>query len=144
MAAIKRPLFALVRSAEKHLVDGDVDRLRWRIDWTLGKLREAALDLRHRGYPEAARFLERHAGFMVTFAELAVEGVAVPYSTNRVERVMGEVAKRCKNRWMHWSTVGLFNMLSILLVRYCDRKLYHSLKRNFYNDEGPVIIVKVT
>jgi hypothetical protein len=93
LGAVKRTLFTLVRSAEKHLVDGDVDRLRWRIDWALWKLGEAALDLRDRGYPEAAGFLERHAGFMVTFAELALEGVAVPYSSNRVERVMGGVAK---------------------------------------------------
>jgi hypothetical protein len=57
---------------------------------------------------------------------------------------MGEVAKRVKNRWMHWSTTGLKNMLSILLVRYCDEALYHSLKRNFYKDEGAFIIIKVT
>ena len=57
---------------------------------------------------------------------------------------MGEVAKRVKKRWMHWSTTGLENMLKILLVRYCDRKLYSSLKRNFYKDEGGFIIVKVT
>jgi hypothetical protein len=29
---VKRPLFALVRSAEKHLADGYVDRLRRRVD----------------------------------------------------------------------------------------------------------------
>ena len=131
MAAVKGPLFALVRSAEKHLVDGDVDRLRWRIDWTLGKLGEAVVDLRLRGYPEAARFLEGHAGFMVTFAELAVEGVAVPYSSNRVERVMGEVAKRCKNRWMHWGTEGLRSMLIFVLVRYSCEEVYEVFKKDY-------------
>jgi hypothetical protein len=28
LASVKRPLFALIRSAEKHLVDGDVEGLR--------------------------------------------------------------------------------------------------------------------
>ena len=56
----------------------------------------------------------------------------------------GEVAKRVKNRWMHWSTTGLENLLNILLVRYCDRDLYASLKQNFYKDAEAVIYVKVT
>jgi len=29
--------------------------------------------------------LERNARFMVTFAELALEGVKVPHTTNRIE-----------------------------------------------------------
>jgi len=49
-----------------------------------------------------------------------------------------------KNRWMHWSTTGLENLLNILLVRYCDRDLYASLKQNFYKDAEAVIIVRVT
>ena len=94
LEAVKIPLFTLVRSIEKHLVDWDVGRLRWRIEWTLMRLGEAAMGLRLRGYTKAARFLERHAGFMMAFTELALEGVVVPYSTNRVERVIGKVAKR--------------------------------------------------
>ena len=45
---------------------------------------------------------------------------------------------------MHWSTEGLENLLNILLVRYCDKELYASLKQNFYKDEEAVINVKVT
>lgn len=131
LEAVKMPLFTLVRSVERHRVDGDMGRLRWRIEWTLERLGEAARGLRLRGYTKAARFLERHAGFMVTFAELALEGVVVPYSTNRVERVMGEVAKRCKNRWMHWNTEGLRSILIFVLVRYSDVEVYEGFKKDY-------------
>jgi len=33
----------------------------------------------------------------VTFAEADVEGFEVPWTSNPVERMMGEVSKRCKN-----------------------------------------------
>jgi hypothetical protein len=131
LEAVKMPLFTLVRSVERHRVDGDMARLGWRIDWTLERLGVAAMSLRARGYEKAARFLERHAGFMVTFAELALEGVVVPYSTNRVERVMGEVAKRCKNRWMHWDMEGLRCILIFVLVRYSGVEVYEGFKKNY-------------
>jgi hypothetical protein len=54
---------------------------------------------------------------MVTFAKLALEEKIIPYTPNIIERLMGEIAKRCKDRWMHWSTDGLENMLHIILVR---------------------------
>jgi len=44
---------------------------------------------------------------MVTFAELALEDVEIPYTASKIERLMGEISKRCKNKWMHWSTNGL-------------------------------------
>jgi len=131
LETVKVPLFTLVNSVERHRVEGDLARLRWRIGWTLDKLGMAAMGLRARGYAKAARFLERRAGFMVTFAELALEGVTVPYSTNRVERVMGEVAKRCKNRWMHWNREGLRCILIFVLVRYSDMEVYEGFKKNY-------------
>jgi hypothetical protein len=133
--AIREPLFTLVHSAEKHLVDGDMGRLRWRIDWMLVMLGEAARDLRSRGYGKAGEYLERHAGLLVSFAELALEGVEVPYTTNRVERLMGEVAKRYKNRWMHWGTDGLRNILIFVLVRYTCEEVYERFKKAYIPHE---------
>jgi len=129
--AVKRPLFVLVKSVEKHLEDKDMVRLKRRIDWTLEKLGEAARDLRTRGHDKAAEFIERHAGFMVTFAELALEGIRIPYTTNRIERVMGEVAKRCKHKWMHWGTDGLRCILIFILVRYSDMEVYEGFKKAY-------------
>lgn len=137
-------LSTLRNSARKHLVDEDFERLRWRIDWALKELRKLSRELAGEGLTGAARFIRNSANYMVTFARLAMKGLSVPYPNNLIERLMGEVAKRVKNRWMHWSTTGLENLLNILLVRYCDRELYASLKQNFYKDAEAVIIVKVT
>jgi len=116
--------------------DGELDRLRWRIDWTLTTLGEAARDLRSRGYGKAGEYLERHAGLLVSFAELAVVGVEVPYTTNRVERLMGEVAKRCKNRWMHWGTDGLRSILIFVLVKYTCEEVYERFKNAYIHHEA--------
>ena len=116
-----------------------MERLRRRIDQTLLELYGAARDLRKNGYEGAGEYLERHAGLLVTFAELALEDVEVPYTTNRVERLMGEVAKRCKNRWMHWGTEGLRGILVLVLVRYTDEALYEAFKHAYIINEAFVI-----
>jgi len=47
-----------------------------------------------------------------------MKGVKIPYTNNLIERLMGEIAKRVKNRWAHWSTKGLQNILNFLLVGF--------------------------
>jgi len=121
---MKNALFALVKSVRKHLADGNKRRLRRRIKATLKKLYSIARKLKRDGYKTAAMFIAKNAMLMVTFAKLALEGKIIPYTSNVIERLMGEVAKRCKDRWMHWSTDGLENMLRIILVRYTNPKLY--------------------
>jgi len=88
--AVRHVIFPLVYSAQRHLEEEDGEKLRARIDNTLRELREVACKLRGRGYPKAADFLERNARLMVTFAEVALEGVRIPYTTNRIERLMGD------------------------------------------------------
>jgi len=121
---MRRALFALVRSVKRHLADGDKRRLRSRIGITLKKLHRISRKLNRQGYRAAARFVKKNAMLMVTFAKLALEGKIIPYTSNVIERLMGEIAKRCKNRWMHWSTEGLENMLHVILVRYTNPKIY--------------------
>jgi len=134
--AVKHVVFPLVYSAQKHLEDGDGEKLRAMIDEALRELRRVARGLRGRGYPKAARFLERNARFIVTFAEVALEGMRVPYTSNRIERLMGEVSKRCKHQWMHWSTDGLRNILILVLVRYTDEALYEGFKNAYIHNEA--------
>lgn len=81
---------------------------------------------------------------MLTFARPAMKEVVLSYTNNLVERLIGKVAKRVKNRWMHWSAEGLENLLNNMLVRCCDRGLYASLKQKHYNDVEAVIDVMVT
>jgi transposase-like protein len=75
----------------------------------------------------------KDARFMVTFAELAPDDIQIPYTTNRIERLMGEVSKRCKHRWMHWSTQGLKDILTSL-IRYTNEPLYDNLKAYIHNE----------
>ncbi len=61
---------------------------------------------------------------IVTFAETAVEGFEVPWTSNPVERLMGEVSKRCKNQWMRWTAEGLEALLQLRFVKYADPSHY--------------------
>jgi len=57
-----------------------------------------ARKLKRDGYKTAAMFVAKNAMLMVTFAKLALKGKVIPYTSNVIERLMGEVAKRCKDR----------------------------------------------
>lgn len=135
--AVKQALFTLVNSAKKHREDGDKERLKTRIEKTLRRLHEIADELEEKGYTKASSFIIRNARFMVTFAELAMEDVEIPYTTNEIERLMGEISKRCKHKWMHWSTEGLRNILTIILIRYTNQQLYNQFK-NAYIHNRPI------
>lgn len=87
-------LWTLRNSAEKHIVDGDVKRLLWRVDWALLELKKISCELFGEGLVSVARFIRNSANYMVTFARLAVKGVVVPFTSNLVERLMGEIGKR--------------------------------------------------
>jgi len=71
-------------------------------------------------------------------------GEFVPLSNNLVERLMGEVAKRVKHRWMHWSERGLENLLNILLARYCNKHLYGVMKEMYLSSNGTIVSLAVT
>lgn len=135
-ASAKQTLFTLVNSTKKHLIDKDTTRLKDRIDQTHQELYAMAAQLEQRGYPKAASFITRNARFMVTFADLALDGIKIPYTNNSMERLMGEVSKRCKGHWRHWSTVGLRNILALVLTRYTDENFYQQFK-NAYSHNTP-------
>jgi hypothetical protein len=78
------------------------------------------------GSEKAAGYLRRWLPSIVTFAEQAVEGFEVPWTSNPVERLICEVSKRCKNQWMRWTTEGLEALLRLRLVKYADPEHYRS------------------
>jgi len=126
---MKQLLYTLVNSVKKHLEDDDEEALRRRIESTVKSLIKLAGDLKLKGYQKTAAFIKSNARFMVTFAKLALKNMRIPYTSNVIERLMGEISKRCKHKWMHWSTGGLENILQIILVRYTNPQLY----RQFWN-----------
>lgn len=140
---VERVLWTLRNSVNVHVVDGDFKRLRWRIDWALEELKRISGELVGVGLVSVGRFICNAANYMVTFARLAVKGVVVPLTSNLVERLMGEIAKRVKHKWMHWSERGLENLLSILLSRYCNKRVYSEMKEKYLNANNTIINVKI-
>lgn len=126
-------LYTCRNSTIKHLKDGDIERLEWRINKTLKDLKQLAHELVEDSLTTAAKFLRNSANYLITFAKLARKQVRIPYTNNLIERLMGEIAKRVKHKWMHWSTTGLENLLNILLVRYCNQTHYNKLKEKYLN-----------
>lgn len=141
---LKTILNTLRNSTIKHLKDMDTQKLQQRIDRTLTDLKQLAKELWEDGFTAAAKFLRNSANHMITFAKLAIKQIRIPYTNNLIERLMGEIAKRIKNKWMHWSTTGLENLLNILLARYCNKQKYNKLKQKYLNQTHPIIQITVT
>ncbi|MBC8462780.1 transposase [Candidatus Bathyarchaeota archaeon] len=126
---LEKLLYTLKGSVEKHLEDGDVGALRRRINWFVKRVKSLAVRLLKLGCWQTPWFLLEVSNYVVTFAWLAVEGKRVPWNSNIIERLMGEVSKRAKHRWMSWSSRGLEAILNIILVRYTSEDLYEEFKR---------------
>jgi len=130
-AELESILYTLINSTHKHAKDGDHDALRRHIESTLKELDSLAAKLKRRGYREASQFITRNSKLLVTFAELATKGIRIPCTSNQIERLMGEIAKRCKHRWAHWSDQGLKNILTLILIHYTNPTLYEEYWQNY-------------
>lgn len=117
-------LLILRRSVLKHTKDKDYARLEWRVNKTKSELRQLAEDLSWNGWTTAGAFLRNEADAIVLFARLAPQRSDVPWTTNLVERIMGEISKRVKHKWMHWSDMGLDVLLNMLLTRLKNPDIY--------------------
>ncbi len=137
-------LQTLRNSVRKHLADRDFERLKWRIGWALSELDRLSRELVDDGLDTVGRFIRNAANYMVTFAKLAMKGICIPITNNLIERLMGEVAKRVKNKWMHWSTRGLENLLNILLARYCNKRVYSEMKERYLSPSNTQIRIATT
>ena len=137
-------LETLHNSVNRHLADQNFERLQWRISWTLLELEKLSRELLLDGLDTVARFIRNSANYLVTFARLAVKGTCIPLTNNLVERLMGEIAKRIKHKWMHWSTKGLENLLNILLARYCNKRLYNEMKEKYLSPNNTFIRITTT
>jgi len=110
-------VFHLKNSVAKHRPAEEFVAIRSRIARTRERLEKTAWQLEQFGSAKAAGYLRRWLPSIVTFAEHAVEGFEVPWTSNPVERLMGEVSKRCKNQWMRWTAEGLEAILQLRLVK---------------------------
>lgn len=117
-------LVILRASVKKHFQDKDWARLEWRVNKTREEIHLLADNLIENGWTTAGAFLKRETDGIVLFARLAPTRDDVPWTTNLVERVMGEISKRVKHKWMHWSELGLDALLNMLLTRLKNPDVY--------------------
>ena len=86
-----------------------------------------------RGFYTAAEFLRNISDHATTFASLAIMGIKIPSDNNRLERLMGEVSKRCKHKWMSWTDKGSEALLALLVCRLAEPGTYQDFfHRNLY------------
>jgi len=123
-------VFHLKNSVAKHRPDEEFAAIRERIARTTERIEKTAWQLDQYGSEKAAGYLRRWVPSIVTFAEAAIEGFEVPWTSNPVERLMGEVSNRCKNQWRRWTADGLEALLNLRLVKYTDPAHYQS----FFDD----------
>ncbi len=96
----------LRNSLAHHLSRDEGDAVEHRIQQTTKEFRRLGTLLHQEGCRRAARLLHRVSSFVTTFATLALQGITIPWNSNLIERLMGEVSKRCKHKWMNWTTTG--------------------------------------
>ena len=133
-------LYTLKNAVEKHLVDKNTDALKSRINKTVDELKKMSKELWKLGCRKTATFIKEYSNNMVVFAKFAVKGRRVPWNSNIIERLMGEIAKRTKHKWMRWTTKGLETIINIILVRYCSEENYEEFKNIIMKTENLIFI----
>ena len=124
ISEVSGELFHLKNSVEKHRPQEEYSAIRERIARTTERIEKTAWQLGQLSSPKAASYLREELDSMMTFAEDATDGFEVPWTSNPVERAMGEVAKRCKRDWMQWSEEGLEVLLQLRLTKYANPEHY--------------------
>jgi hypothetical protein len=133
VTTVQRILAHLRNSLALHIRRGETAAVEHRIVQTKKEFRRLATILENSGRWRTARFLNRMSNEVTTFASLALQGITVPWHNNLLERLMGEVSKRCKHKWMSWTTSGSQALLTLIVTRalepdthdqFFSRKLY--------------------
>ncbi len=137
---LETALYSLKNSVEKHFKDKNTEALKRRINHTVAELKKMAKELWKLGCRKTAKFIKEYSNSMVVFARFAVTGRRIPWNSNIIERLMGEISKRTKHKWMRWTTRGLETIVNIILVRYCSEKSYDQFKNKMMKSENLIFI----
>jgi hypothetical protein len=115
----------------------DIERIKAKISSTVDEFKRLAKELHEKCCYKAAKFIRDYSNSMVTFAKLAVEGIEIPWNSNVIERLMGEISKRIKHKWMRWTTRGLESILRLILVRYTNEPAYNAFRNEIMGRSTP-------
>ncbi|OPZ44221.1 MAG: Transposase, Mutator family [Euryarchaeota archaeon ADurb.BinA087] len=107
-----------------------------KINQVVQSMENLANRLTEKGCFQAAAFLNTYSNTLVTFARLSLCGIDVPWNSNMIERLMGEISKRVKHKWMRWTTQGLEAILRFILVRYTSPWLYRRFRHEYMGLHG--------
>jgi len=80
--------------------------------------------------------LKKYSNHVVTYAILLAGGKYIPWNSNIIERLMGEIQKRCKHKWMRWTTQGQESILNLILTRYTNKKYYKEFKNQKFHTQN--------
>lgn len=114
----------LKNSVALHAPAEEWDAIRHRIDTITDRLQRTIRHLELDGCHRSASFLRTWLPSLTRFAEAALDERTIPWTSNAVERAMGGVSKRCKNKWMRWTEAGLEAMLTLRQVRNTHPDLF--------------------
>ena len=126
---LKAILFSLSNAVAAQRGGSTGEPLKRKINETVDALKNLAEELWALSCRKAASFIRAYSNTLVTFAVPAVTGRKVPWNSNVIERLRGEIAKRTKHKWMRWTTRGLETLLNLLLVQYDSEESYEKFKR---------------
>ncbi len=104
--------------------NSDKERIGKTINQVVDGMESLANRLSDLGCHKSAKFINEYSNTLVTFARLSINGTDIPWNSNIIERLMGEISKRVKHKWMRWTTRGLETILRLILVRYTDPQRY--------------------
>lgn len=121
----------LKNSVKKHIGDGDLERMKNRIEITRKALLELADRMEERGFSDAGGYVRRRMDDMLTFARAAMKNESVPATNNREEREMRECAYRAKRIGARWSDKGLLKLMSLKFMDRFDKGFMERFKGSF-------------
>jgi len=130
---LARILFTMRNSVLKHMKD--MEAIKQRMDWAVKEMMELYRRVKELSL-STARFIRRASNQVVTFARACCEkGKLIPWNNNQIERLMGELSKRIKHKWMHWSDHGLEAISNLILIRYCESGRWNRLRDGYVRRE---------
>ncbi len=113
----------------------DKPDLKKRIDKASKRIRSFIKEMDRQGYWKAANFFTKYGRNILLFAYKKLQGIEIPWHNNHMERRMGEISKRMKNKWMTWTPKGAENMATLVTKRTCQRKTYEKFISRIMKNE---------
>ena len=124
---VEKIIYTLKNQTYKYA--NDEKTLKKKINKAVDELKKFSKYLHEIGCEKTAKFIKKHTNHLVTFAILKTQGKNIPWNSNIIERLMGEIQKRCKHKWMRWTTTGQESILNLILTRYTNPQNYTEFKK---------------